>query len=63
LANHEVTRGLANIDAVVGVSGMPHNSFVFLVESILGPPGERDACLQFARVGAQVGSGISEEVD
>ena len=34
---------------------MAHNSFVFFVESIHGPPSERDACLQFARVGGQVG--------
>ena len=55
MANHEVTGGLANVDAVVGVSGMADDSFVFFVEGVHGPPGERDACLQFACVGGQAG--------
>jgi hypothetical protein len=46
---------LANVDAVVGVSGMPQNSFIFFIEGVHGPPGERDARLQFARVGGQTG--------
>jgi hypothetical protein len=53
MADHEIARGLANVDAVVGVSRVAHDSFVFLVKSIHGPPSERDACLQFTRVGGQ----------
>src|SRR5438876_9944444 len=55
MADHEVTGGLANVDAVVGVSGMADDSFVFFVEAVHGPPGERDACLQFACMGGQAG--------
>src|SRR5262249_61478542 len=55
MADHEVTGGLANVDAVVVVGGMAHDSFVFLVESVHGPPGEREVSLQFARVGGQAG--------
>src|SRR5260370_34669859 len=55
MADHQVTGGLANVDAVVAVSGMAHDPFVRFVESVHGPPGERDACLQFARVGGQAG--------
>jgi hypothetical protein len=32
-----------------------HDSFVLFVGSIHGPPSERDAYLQFARVGGQAG--------
>jgi hypothetical protein len=53
MTDHEVAGGLANVDAVIRVSGMAKDSFVFFVESIHGPPGERDARLQFARVGGQ----------
>src|SRR5262249_59437088 len=53
MADHEVTGGLANIDAVVGVSGMAHDSLVFFVESVHSPPGKRNACLQFARMGGK----------
>src|SRR5262249_52233152 len=53
MADHEVTGGLANIDAVVGVSGMAHDSLVFFVESVHSPPGKRSACLQFARMGGK----------
>src|SRR5262249_12503800 len=55
MADDEVTGSLANVDAVVAVSGMAHDSFVFFVEGVHGPPGERDACLQFACVGGQTG--------
>src|SRR5262249_1010578 len=48
MADHEVTGGLANVDAVVVVSGMAHDPFVFFVESVHGLPGKREACLQFA---------------
>jgi hypothetical protein len=34
---------------------MPQNSFIFFIEGVHGPPGERDARLQFARVGGQTG--------
>src|SRR5258708_10623373 len=55
MADHEVTGGLANVDAVVAVSCMAHDPFVFFIESVHGPPAERDACLQFARMGGQAG--------
>src|SRR5262249_23958493 len=55
MADHEVTGGLGNVDAVVVVSGMAHDSFVFFVESVHGLPAAREACLQFARVGGQAG--------
>src|SRR5262245_38624880 len=55
MADHEVTGGLANVDAVVAVSGMPHDPFVFFVERVHSLPGERDPSLQFARVGRERG--------
>ena len=36
MADHEVTGGLANVDAVVAVGGMAHDPFVFFVESVHG---------------------------
>src|SRR5262245_28025151 len=42
LADHEMTGGLPDVDAMVTVRGMPHDSFVFFVEGVHGPPGERD---------------------
>src|SRR5260221_12529475 len=50
IADHEAAGGLADDDAVVAVSGVAYDPFVFFVESFHGPPGERDACLQLARV-------------
>jgi hypothetical protein len=32
---------------------MAHDSLVFFVESVHSPPGERNACLQFARMGGK----------
>ena len=55
MADDEVTGGLANVDAVVAVSGMAHDPFVFFVERVHSLPGERDPSLQFARVGGQSG--------
>src|SRR5262249_24512943 len=55
MPDHEVTGGLANVDAVVAVSGMACDLFVLLVESSHGLPGERDTTLQFARVRGQIG--------
>src|SRR5262249_32269647 len=40
-------------DAMVGVSGMAKNTYVFLVQGVHGAPGERDASLQIAGVGGQ----------
>src|SRR5262249_55714786 len=54
MADHEATGGLADIDAVVAIGGMAQDPFVFFVEGLHGRPGERDACLQLARVGRQV---------
>src|SRR5260370_6290726 len=54
MSDHEVTRGLADIDAVVAVGGMAHDPFVFFVEGVHGGPGERDPSLQVARVGGQL---------
>ena len=55
MADHQVAGGLANVDAVVAVSGMARDPFVFFVERIHGLPGERHPSLQFARVGRQPG--------
>src|SRR5262249_3617974 len=40
VADHEVTGGLADVDAMVTVCGMTHDSLVFFVESIHRGPGE-----------------------
>src|SRR5262249_34525665 len=50
VTDHELTGGLADVDAVVAVRGMPHNSFVFFVECVHGRPGEGHPSLQFAGV-------------
>jgi hypothetical protein len=52
MANNEATRGLADIDAMVGVGGMAHNPFVFLIESIHSRPRECDST-SFASIGRQ----------
>src|SRR5437773_8997533 len=54
MADHEATGGLADVDAVVAVSGMAHDPFVLFVKSVHRRPGECDPCLQLARVGGQV---------
>jgi hypothetical protein len=51
MADHQSTGSLADIDAMVTVSGMAHDPFVFFVKSVHGRPDERYPCLQFARVG------------
>src|SRR5258708_1905424 len=53
MADHEVTRGPADVDAVVAVGGMAQDPFVFFVKSLHGRPGECDPCLQLTRVGGQ----------
>jgi hypothetical protein len=53
MANHQVTRCLADIDAMVGISRMAQDTLVFFVESVHSSPGECHACLEFARVGRQ----------
>src|SRR5262249_42804649 len=55
LADYEVAGGLANVDAMVGIRGMAEDTFVFLVESVHGAPGERNVSLQFAGVRGQAG--------
>src|SRR5262249_12726272 len=54
MANHEPPRSLADVDAVVAVGGMADDPFVLFVEGVHGRPGERDACLQLARVSGQL---------
>lgn len=55
MVDHEVTRGLADVDAVIGIGGVTHDAFVLLVECIHGSPSERDQTVQIARMGGQVG--------
>src|SRR5215472_16036268 len=40
MVNDEMSGRLADVDAVVVVCSMTHNSFVFLVECVHGGPGE-----------------------
>src|SRR5215471_8971835 len=54
MAHHEMTGCLADVDPVVAVGGMAHDAFVFFVEPIHGGPGERNPCLQLARVRWQI---------
>src|SRR5215468_10226782 len=54
MANHEMTRGLAHVDAMVTVSGMAKDPFVFFVKGVHGHPSERDAFLEFTRVGREL---------
>src|SRR5215469_1188832 len=51
MANHEVARRLANVDAVVTVCSMPEDPFVFFVEGVHGPPGKRNSPSQLACIG------------
>jgi hypothetical protein len=41
-----MSRGAADIDAVIGVGGVADYSFVFLVEGVHCSPGQRDSALQ-----------------
>src|SRR5258708_25349110 len=54
MADHEMTRCLADVDAVVAVGGMAHDPFVLFVECFHGGPGERNPSLQLACVRGQV---------
>jgi hypothetical protein len=54
MADHEATGGLADVDAVVTIGGMPHDPFVFFVEGVHGRPGECDSPLKLASVARQV---------
>src|SRR5213594_2156024 len=54
MADHEATRGLTDVDAVVTVGGMAKDPFVFFVEGVHGRPGERDPLLELTRVDRQV---------
>ena len=45
---------MANVDAMITVSGMPKDSLVFLVEGIHGPPSECNVRFQFTRVRRQI---------
>src|SRR5258708_21276613 len=54
MADHEMTRCLADVDAVVAVGGMAHDPFVLFVEGFHGVPGERNPSLQLACVRGQV---------
>lgn len=55
MIDYEMTRSLADVDAMIGIGGVTHDALVFLVEGIHGPPGERDQPSQVARMGGQVG--------
>jgi hypothetical protein len=55
-----MTGGLADVDAMVAVSGMARDPFVFFVERLHGLPGERDPsrpCSSLAWAGSPVCSG------
>ena len=54
MANHQPSRGLSDVDAVVTVSGMTHDPLIFFVKSLHRRPGERYSCLQLIRVYGQV---------
>src|SRR5262249_36498342 len=54
MTDHEVTGGLSDVDAVVAVSSVAENPFVFFVKGIHGRPGERDPLMEFTRVDRQV---------
>src|SRR6266849_5152679 len=55
MSNHEIARGLANVDAVIAVGGMAHDSLVLFVEGVHGRPCERNPSLQLLCVGGQAG--------
>src|SRR4029450_6294350 len=42
IADHDPTRGLPDVDAMVTVRGLAQDSFVFLIEGVHGRPGECD---------------------
>src|SRR6266851_4051669 len=54
MADHEMTRCLPDVNAVVAVGGMAHDAFVLFVESLHSRPGECNPSLQVARVRRQV---------
>src|SRR5215475_10983555 len=43
-----------DVNAVVAVGGMAHDSFVFFIEGVHGRPGKRDPSLQLGRVSGHV---------
>src|SRR4029077_3300099 len=54
MADQEVAGRLADVDAVVAVSSMAYDPFVFLIEGIHRRPCERDPSLQLTRVRGQI---------
>lgn len=54
VADHEVTRTLSNIYAMVWVGSMTQDSFVFFIEGIHGAPCERQSSLEFCCMGREV---------
>src|SRR5207249_197520 len=54
MADHQPARGLADVDAVVTVSGMAHDPFIFLIKSVHRWPSERYSCPQLVRVYGQL---------
>lgn len=54
VADHEVTRTVSNIYAMVWVGSMTQDSFVFLIEGIHGAPCERQSSLEFCCMGREV---------
>src|SRR5262245_22563499 len=54
IADYDPTGGLPDVDAMVTVRGVTHDSFVFFVKCVHGWPGKGHPSLQFARVVRQV---------
>src|SRR5262249_6196889 len=54
VTDHEVAGGLADVDAMVTIRGMTHDSFVFFVECVHGRPGKGHPSLQFSGVVRQL---------
>src|SRR5262249_7140914 len=51
MANHESTRGLSDVDAMVAVGSMAQDPFVFFIKGIHSRPRKCHPCLQFTRPG------------
>jgi hypothetical protein len=46
--------GLADIEAVIAISGVADDPLVFFVKAVHGRPRERDPCLQHTGIGEQL---------
>src|SRR5262245_50751078 len=54
MADHDVTGGLTDIDAVIAIRGMSEDTFIFFIKRVHGAPGERDPRLQLSRIRGQL---------